>query len=75
MCRYSDLVSVLNFMYQGEVNVAQDNLNTFLSVAEELQIKGLTQNNTEKEMYRHSCDNYSNKLSNSGKKERRKEVT
>ena len=26
-------------------------------------------------MYRHSCDNYSNKLSNSGKSERRKEVT
>jgi len=72
--RYSDLVSVLNFMYQGEVNVAQDNLNTFLSVAEELQIKGLTQNNTEKDVYKNSCDNYNNKLSNSGKSERRKDV-
>ena len=30
-------------MYQGEVNVAQESLNTFLSVAEELQVKGLTQ--------------------------------
>jgi len=38
-----ELMSVLNFMYQGEVNVAQDDLNTFLSVAEELQVKGLTQ--------------------------------
>jgi len=35
--------SVLNFMYHGEVNVAQDDLNSFLAVAEELRVKGLTQ--------------------------------
>ena len=40
---FSDLSSVLDFMYHGEVNVAQEDLNSFLSVAEELQIKGLTQ--------------------------------
>jgi len=34
---------VLSFMYHGEVNVAQDQLNSFLLVAEELQVKGLTQ--------------------------------
>ena len=33
-------------MYHGEVNVAQEELNSFLSVAEELQVKGLTQNNS-----------------------------
>jgi len=43
--KYQDLVSVLNFMYNGEVNVAQEELNTFLSVAEDLRVKGLTQNN------------------------------
>jgi len=46
--KYTDLVAVLNFMYQGEVNVAQDELNTFLAVSEELKIKGLTQNDAEK---------------------------
>jgi len=42
--RFSDLQSVLNFMYNGEVNVAQEELNSFLAVAEELKVKGLTQN-------------------------------
>jgi len=34
-------------MYHGEVNVAQEELNSFLAVAEDLKVKGLTQNNTE----------------------------
>jgi len=42
--KYQELVSVLNFMYQGEVNVAQEELNSFLAVAEDLRVKGLTQN-------------------------------
>jgi hypothetical protein len=42
----SDMVSVLDFMYHGEVNVAQEELNTFLAVAEDLNVKGLTQNQT-----------------------------
>ena len=40
---YDDLVSVLQFMYKGEVNIAQEQLNSFLAVAEDLQVKGLTQ--------------------------------
>ena len=39
---YSDLSAILDFIYNGEVNVAQEDLNSFLAVAEELQIKGLT---------------------------------
>merc|ERR1712025_359236 len=41
---FNDLQAVLTFMYHGEVNVAQEQLNSFLSVAEDLQVKGLTQN-------------------------------
>jgi len=45
--KYVDLVAVLNFMYHGEVNIAQEELNSFLAVAEDLQVKGLTQNKTD----------------------------
>ena len=31
-------------MYNGEVNVSQEDLNSFLAVAEDLKVKGLTQN-------------------------------
>jgi len=39
--KYSDVEAVLKFIYQGEVNVEQANLETFLEVAEELEVKGL----------------------------------
>jgi hypothetical protein len=42
----TNLQAVLNFMYNGEVNVAQEELNSFLAAAEELQVKGLTQNSS-----------------------------
>ena len=60
--RFEDLQSILSFMYMGEVNVAQENLNSFLMVAEELQIKGLTQSNSSKNQNNPSNakDNYSN---------------
>jgi len=45
--KYIDLMAVLNFMYHGEVNVAQEDLNSFLAIAEDLKVKGLTQNTTE----------------------------
>jgi len=41
--KYTEVISILNFMYHGEVNVAQEELNSFLSVAEDLRVKGLTQ--------------------------------
>jgi len=51
--KYTDLQSVLNFMYHGEVNVAQEDLNSFLAVAEDLRVKGLTQNQAQAETSRH----------------------
>ena len=45
--RFIDLQAILNFMYHGEVNVAQEDLNSFLAVAEDLKVKGLTQNQTQ----------------------------
>jgi len=42
--KLSNLKQVLDFMYNGEVNVAQEELNTFLNVAEELKVKGLSGN-------------------------------
>lgn len=38
---YSIMSELLQFMYQGEVNVKQAELQAFMSIAESLQIKGL----------------------------------
>ncbi|XP_037029997.1 sex determination protein fruitless isoform X4 [Bradysia coprophila] len=43
--RYSEMRSLLDFMYKGEVNVGQSCLPTFLKTAESLQVRGLTDNN------------------------------
>ena len=39
-----DLVSILDFLYSGEAKLYQENLNTFLTIAEEFQLKGLESN-------------------------------
>merc|ERR1712208_259969 len=36
-----DLLAIVDFLYCGEANVFQENLDSFLAVAEELQLKGL----------------------------------
>lgn len=45
-----DLVTIIDFLYYGEVNVHQDNLETFLTLAEELRLKGLTQRKSRGEL-------------------------
>ena len=37
-----DLTAIIDFLYCGEANVFQENLDSFLAIAEELQLKGLT---------------------------------
>ena len=36
-----DLAAVVDFLYCGEANVSQENLDSFLALAEEFQLKGL----------------------------------
>ena len=42
-----DLVAIVDFIYHGEANVFQDDLDGFLALAEELQLKGLTGSQSE----------------------------
>ena len=37
-----DLAAIIDFLYNGEANIFQENLDSFLAIAEELQLKGLT---------------------------------
>ena len=37
-----DLDAIINFLYCGEANVLQENLDSFLALAEEFKLKGLT---------------------------------
>ena len=39
---YHDLLAMLDFAYRGEANIEQENLNSFLAMAEELQLRGLS---------------------------------
>ncbi|XP_071869227.1 uncharacterized protein isoform X5 [Bombus fervidus] len=40
--KYDDLAALVDFMYQGEVNVVQEQLASFLTTAELLAVQGLT---------------------------------
>ena len=40
--KLEDLVAIIDFLYFGEANVFQENLDSFLAIAEELRLKGLT---------------------------------
>ena len=37
-----DMAAIVDFLYRGEANVFQENLESFLAIAEELNLKGLT---------------------------------
>ena len=49
--KYDDLMAILDFLYLGEASIAQESLDAFLAIAEELQLNGLvwkTEENGEK---------------------------
>ena len=40
--KIKDMLAIMDFIYHGEVNIFQNDLDEFLSLAEDLQLKGLT---------------------------------
>ena len=46
--RYDDLLAIVDFLYRGEANVFQENLDSFLAISEELQPKGFMGRSDEK---------------------------
>ena len=45
--KYRDLQNLLDFMYQGQVDISEENLPSFLQVAEDLNVRGLYKRNTD----------------------------
>ena len=43
----SELVALVDFVYHGEANIFQEQLESFLTLAEELELKGLSENSEE----------------------------
>ena len=39
--KFDDLLAIMDFLYRGEANVLQESLDSFLALAEELQLRGL----------------------------------
>ena len=65
-----DLVAIVDFIYHGEANIFQEDLDGFLALAEELQLKGLagsqneTDDDTELPTNKHPYSNKSSAKSN-----------
>merc|ERR1712096_84248 len=45
--KYVNLQNLITFMYQGEVDVTEEDLHSFLETAEDLNVRGLSEANTE----------------------------
>ena len=51
------LEGVMNFIYQGQVNVLQEDLEAFLKIGQDLQVKGLDSNVEESQVVHHNLGN------------------
>ena len=52
------LLALLDFLYLGEANVFQEELDSFLALAEELQLKGLEGNSEEVKVTEHPTETF-----------------
>ena len=52
--KFEELDAILDFLYCGEANVHQDHLESFLAMADELKLKGLTGEREDKKNERSS---------------------
>ena len=67
--RSEDLMAIVDFLYHGEANVCQENLDSFLALAEELELKGLSGNvEREKEPEMATVQNQKSKLKQENRK-------
>lgn len=46
--RFGDLVHLIDFIYNGEIKIANEDVNSFLALAEHLKISGLTEDDKNK---------------------------
>ena len=53
-----DLHSIMDYIYNGEVQIFQDNLDRFLTVAQRLKLEGLLGNNEEEENHVEESNDY-----------------
>ena len=53
---YENLTAIVDFLYHGEANVYQENLDSFLAIAEDLKLKGLMGENGTKEGHERSSE-------------------
>ena len=56
--KYANLLAILEFLYRGEANLFQDDLDSFLAIAEELQLKGLIGTSEERFGYSNRDEKY-----------------
>ncbi|XP_030755748.1 zinc finger and BTB domain-containing protein 12-like isoform X2 [Sitophilus oryzae] len=68
---YEALKNLLHFMYHGEVSVSQEEIPTFMKVAETLRVKGLTDNTSDNTNGFQSASSYSDQKRNEYRKRSR----